>query len=704
MGLPVVTLVSPTNLVNSDLPVVHFDAKYTDTVNSLIAGSVIYEVDTVNTFNSPNLKIVTYTNVSNNTTLKYIVTLFNTTWYWRVTATNADGTTVSSIYSLTVAQIMKRALYQYENIAKYGPDWQKKRALYQYENIAKYGPDWTKKRALYEYENITSDPPFPWIESLSTIRAAAGSIVTITGNGFGYKYDIDTANADRFLRGYGGYVYINSMICNIISWSWTKIVFQLPADAESGPVKVQLTSPTVRDSNVIGFEVLSMAADSVGLEFFICDRTNPNTILAQLDGAKNKAFQALLNNPGSGQFSISRYDPKGSNRDYIKDQNYILCRLDGIDVFKWIIEGRRPNYVDTSEQQMIEISGRGVLAMLNWAVVYPENIAEPILERKFTGMSGAKILRTLILEAQARGGLVGLSVEWTDTEDSIGNPISDVTNISFHVGTPLLAVAKKFSEGLGLFDIEMTPELKLKLYASKGDDKYDKVKYRPGQAIASHQNQSDSTNVVNTLLVEGENGKLALAAHSTSQNDWGRREGYLQASNITDGLSEYGQLYLNKVAYAYWGIQGSVIEYIDEKGRKLKPFESFLIGDWIGWYIPPEGNDEVGFDGKLRVKGITCDEDSDTGYITYTLELNNIMLENEIKMAQSVERLSMYSGNDVLSTPVQEVQPTKQVDTLPTANENYRGKIYVLCGSAGVADVSYICMKNAADTYEWVAI
>jgi hypothetical protein len=33
------------------------------------------------------------------------------------------------------------------------------------------------------------------------------------------------------------------------------------------------------------------------------------------------------------------------------------------------------------------------------------------------------------------------------------------------------------------------------------------------------------------------------------------------------------------------------------------------MGDWIGWYIHPEGSDTEGFDGKVRVKGITCEED-----------------------------------------------------------------------------------------------
>ena len=81
----------------------------------------------------------------------------------------------------------------------------------------------------------------------------------------------------------------------------------------------------------------------------------------------------------------------------------------------------------------------------------------------------------------------------------------------------------------------------------------------------------------------------------------------------------------------------------------MKPFESYLIGDWIGWNIPPEGADELGFEGVLRVCGITVSEDDDTADLSYTLELHDTMLEHEIRLNQKVERMSQYSGADVLS-------------------------------------------------------
>ena len=540
----------------------------------------------------------------------------------------------------------KRTLSVLENIG-FGKPWER-RALVVPENRA-FGKQ-RAVRTLYTELNVTDDPPFPWISSISETRGQAGCVLTLQGSGFGYTHTVvDIGNTDRYKRSYGGFVYSNDLACNVLAWSWTEITFQLPLAATTGPIKVLLTAPSVQDSNSLGFEVVSgLSTDDVGIELFLCDRANPNVLVKQLDGAWDKAFQMVRNNPGSGRFKISRYDAVGGNSSYIADDNLVLVKLDGNPLFKWIIESRKPNYVDASEQQLIEVSGRGVLSMLNWAVVFPEEMGTPVLDRPFTG-TASTVLRTLILEAQARGGLAGVTVDWEDDQDSVGNVFTENISLTFHVGTPLLEVATKFTDGLGYFDIEMTPELVLKIYKTKGEDLHETVVYRPGQAVISHINQIDAMGVVNEVLVEGGDKLLAVASHSASQAIYGRREGYLSASNLQEGLSEYGQAYLNRVAYPTWGIQGTVTTFSDDQGNRMKPFESYLIGDWIGWNIAPEGSDALGFDGVLRVCGITVSEDDDTGALSYTLELHDTMLEHEIRLNQKVERMSQYSGSDVLS-------------------------------------------------------
>lgn len=44
------------------------------------------------------------------------------------------------------------------------------------------------------------------------------------------------------------------------------------------------------------------------------------------------------------------------------------------------------------------------------------------------------------------------------------------------------------------------------------------------------------------------------------------------------------------------------------------------------------------------------------------------------------------------------------VAALPTASETYRGQKLTIVGGAGVADVTYVCLKSAGDTYSWKTV
>ena len=233
----------------------------------------------------------------------------------------------------------KRALSVVENIGFGKP--RARRALYFPENLA-FGR-LKENSAIYTELNVTDDPPFPRIDSISATRGQAGSVLTLQGSGFGYTHTVvDVGNANRYIRSYGGFVYSNDLPCNILAWSWTEIIFQLPLAAQTGPIKVQLTEPVIQESNSIGFEVYAgLPSDDVGIELFICDRANPNVLVKQLDGAWGKAFQMVRNNPGSGRFKINRYDVVGGNSNIIADDNLVLVKLDGNPLFKWIIESRK---------------------------------------------------------------------------------------------------------------------------------------------------------------------------------------------------------------------------------------------------------------------------------------------------------------------------------------------------------------------------
>lgn len=646
---------------------------YEDIETELSADFVTLEIDRVSTFDSQFKQTQTFSDVLSGEQKTFsLEPLENGYWYWKISWQVGEETfeTVTNWIRI-IGALSESHLYIYENVAKF-IEPPKRRTLYTYENIGKravapkrrtlhtylnrgkYYPIWNKKRALYEYENRTDDPPFPTLFRLSTTSILEGGTLEIYGSGFGYSHESDITNEDRFKRGYGGKVFIGNQLLNIIDWSWEKITVQVPFGTKRGGVYVELTNPSSRKSNAIGLEVTQKIVDTnIGIEYFITHRNNPNTIVAQVGGADKKAFQKILNQAGSGSFEISRTDVVGGNENLLTEQNLILARVDGIDTFKWIIESIDPTYVDSSERQMIQVKGRGLLAIFENAVVYPETLTDPeSLERNFTGTGGA-ILRTLIQEAQARGGLNGIQIDWTATEDSVGTPLGEQIETSFHAGTPLTSVIDKLANGMGLFDIEIQPDMKVKLYTRKGKDKSDEIIYRQGQGLVSHKKDTDATEVANVLLVEGDDGKIVEVGHSGSQEIYGRRESYLQARNVKQGLGRYGQMELERSAEPKWGIQADIVEYKISDEETIKPFRNYDTGDWLGIYIAPLTENDSGFDESLRVQGITVSEDD--GILNYTLDLNNLMLEQQIQLKQKVERMDNHSKDSPLSSDKTEV-------------------------------------------------
>lgn len=66
------------------------------------------------------------------------------------------------------------------------------------------------------------------------------------------------------------------------------------------------------------------------------------------------------------------------------------------------------------------------------------------------------------------------------------------------------------------------------------------------------------------------------------------------------------------------------------------------------------------------------------------------------------QQLTQYLRNVYLD--LVDLQFATPVDNLPTASAELRGRILTLKGGTGVQDSLKICIKNAADSYEWKTI
>lgn len=585
-------------------------------------------------------------------------------YYWRVTITNATGTTISPVRKLTIEAPIKRVLYQVENITKYVA-WTSKRAYYQFENVTKYVA-WTKTRTFYQYENITEDHPYPTIFRLSSYRANKGGSITIYGSGFGSKPDDDTANADRSLRSYGGIVYVGTKTCSVLSWSWNEIKVALPSDAVSGAVKVVLTKPDTsgnRESNLFGLEVLNIIEEvETGLELYICEKDAPNVVTAQIISAKDKSFQELLNAAGAGQFSINTFAMTEAERAGVNNGNYVLCRIDGFDYFKWVIENIKPTVIDVGERgaEKLDVSGRGILSILKSAIVYPTTTTNPqTLERGFTGVTAAGILITFLEEAQARGAISHVTWDFTADADSFGMPWTDSFDFNFHSGTDLMQVAEKFTNGLGIFDLHMEPNLKLTARIKnntsfgKGTDVSEKIIFRPGQALLKLSSFYNSPEIINSALVEGKDGTVIEVSDEESMKIYGRKEGYLQSKDTAGtSLSAYGNAMMMNKSKIDWGHEADV------SFQYFKINKDFFLGDYIKIFVPDHGNGTE-ISSKVRVKGYTISADNDTNALHISLNLNNLLLEKIISIDQLQQRLAQSSADVSLTSTDSEPKVSK---------------------------------------------
>lgn len=64
-------------------------------------------------------------------------------------------------------------------------------------------------------------------------------------------------------------------------------------------------------------------------------------------------------------------------------------------------------------------------------------------------------------------------------------------------------------------------------------------------------------------------------------------------------------------------------------------------------------------------------------------------------------RRNAWAGSNILRG---ELPKVPIVTALPTASAEYRHRVVIVAGATTVADVPYACIKNDADTYEWMSL
>lgn len=362
-------------------------------------------------------------------------------------------------------------------------------------------------------------------------------------------------------------------------------------------------------------------ANTDGNEWVLID-TNLTTRLAIIP-TTDSHLDFKVNEPGSGKLTL----PLDSNSAALASSGmfaagYYRGQYRG-GFFIDNIEKTQSSAAEDADK-LVTLAGRGALALLEDANVWDDGTSATT--RVFTAQTRAAILITLIDEAQARGGLLNLSYDFTAVLDSDGQAWSDSETLQLNVDTSLLDVVRQFAR-IGIdFDITLSGSTFV-LSAYKlgiGTDKSNTIYFRVGRNCEEVKSEERGSGIKNVLRVKYKGGYISVSdAVSIAANR--RREGSLNAdvAQTSSSASTIGaaELALNKDPK-----KSITVKIYDGVGPRV--FVDYQIGDYIKL-------DVDGVETRYRILGLRLDWDGKT-YSNVVVDLNSIFYENDIQLAQDV--------------------------------------------------------------------
>lgn len=363
------------------------------------------------------------------------------------------------------------------------------------------------------------------------------------------------------------------------------------------------------------------AKDPVEFRLYDTDLTTTLGILP----AGSRSLYLQINEPGSGEVKIPLRSNAGGS---VASAQFAQCRYRGGVRGGFFVEniGRDEANGGEREGQWMSLSGRGALALLEDAIVWDDGTTSTV--REFSGTK-AGALATLIDEAQARGALANLTYDFDAANDSDSNAWSDDEPVKFNVGMTLLDVVRAIAK-TGI-EFKMTPDsgsFILSAYRDGfGTDKSETVYMRVGVNCEEVATQEAGGEIRNALHIKYRDG-YAFVKDDTSITARRRREGSVDASYAgnNDAALTFGQAELESKKDPKKQITLKVYD-----GAGPRAFVDYEIGDWV--MVDKEGVEE-----RYRVRGMHLSWD-DGKFASVVVDLNSIILENEIRMAQDIEWL-----------------------------------------------------------------
>lgn len=349
------------------------------------------------------------------------------------------------------------------------------------------------------------------------------------------------------------------------------------------------------------------------------------TVLGILPASESHLY-LVLNEPGSGELKI----PLDSDiADSLESGMFAQCSYRGEVRGGFFIENISKGEADASEGagRWISISGRGPLALLEDAIVWGDGDSDST--RDFAGMTKAEILIMLIEDAQARGALANLSYDFSATLDSDGEAWSDSESYKLSAKTSLLEIVRQFaSTGIDFDILPSAGAFVLSAYKlGIGTDNSETIYFRTGVNCEEVTSDEHGGKIENALLVAYKGGYISVS-DAVSIAARRRREKLLdvKAAQTATSATTIGAARLELSKDPKKSISVKIYD-----GAAVRVFVDYNLGDYIML-------DVKGVETRYRIFGIQPDWVGDN-FSSIIVELNGILYENDISMAQDIEWL-----------------------------------------------------------------
>ena len=417
-----------------------------------------------------------------------------------------------------------------------------------------------------------------------------------------------------------------------------ELTWTVASGASSGLLTVEHTVVHAETSNELPFTVLETAPlRGTGFEVRVYDKDNFATLLDIFENAYDISFNLELSSAGAGSIKINLNDSKATAAN-MAHGNLVRIYLDGVERFAYRIESTKETLVKTGDEseQVVTISGRGLLSLLSDALVYPPNwpLSDP-LEHSFVGSSPGEIMKTFVDAAITRGALSGVSVDFDNTDDSSGMVWASTYILEYFPGVSLTQVMQQLV-GLGN-DIRMTSSLVLQFYNELGIDRTsggDPTIFSQGDNLVLHTRDGSSTDLKNTMLLL--RGDILMEQNTPST--FPRRETFIDTRQ-TDDLTTAQELALRTLETLNEVNDSFNAQVLSEEGH-AEAFIDWDLGDTV--VVETQGDGRQDF----RIRAITVKQ-TDNGRPEFICTLGNMRYEYLVRLKRMID---MFTGGSLVGS------------------------------------------------------